>query len=162
MRLLQLDNRNQLSLTKYEDDKLPPYAILSHTWGAEDEEVTFADVTHGQRTSNAGYAKLPFCGGQAFEDDLRHFWVDSCCIDVSSSLEHSEAINSMFRWYSKAEKCYVYLQDVSALKQDSNDTPCDWESAVRSSRWFTRGCMSSGNGMPFTNQISNAANIVVL
>jgi hypothetical protein len=149
MRLLQLDLRNQLSLTKYDDDKLPHYAILSHTWGADDEEVTFADVTRGdgKEKSKAGYAKIVFCGEQASKKDLRHFWVDSCCIDVSSSLEHSEAVNSMFRWYSKAEKCYVYLQDISALKRDRNDqTLRNWESDFRKSRWFTRGCMLIGSG----------------
>ena len=148
MRLLHSDTRSQLSLTKYDDDRLPPYAILSHTWGADDEEVTFADVTrgNGKGTSKAGYAKIIFCGEQALKDDLKHFWVDSCCIDVSSSLEHSEAINSMFRWYAKAEKCYVYLQDVSALKRERNDqTLRNWESDFRKSRWFTRGCMSITN-----------------
>jgi hypothetical protein len=30
----------------------------------------------------------------------------------TSSAELSEAINSMFRWYSNAEYCYAYLADV--------------------------------------------------
>ncbi|ROV87718.1 hypothetical protein VSDG_09744 [Cytospora chrysosperma] len=57
----------------------PKYAILSHTWG--NEEVTYEDM----------------------RDGLEHFWVDTCCIDKSSSAELSEAINSMFKWYQQAE-----------------------------------------------------------
>ncbi|RDX41419.1 hypothetical protein OH76DRAFT_1489509 [Lentinus brumalis] len=30
-------------------------------------------------------------------------WINTCCIDKSSSAELSEAINSMFEWYPKAE-----------------------------------------------------------
>jgi hypothetical protein len=126
MRHLQLHNSDQLSETIYECDKHPPYAILSHTWGANDEEVISADVKYGNGKSKAGYAKLLFCGEQALKDDFRRFWVDLCYVDVSSSLVHSEAINSIFRWYSNAEKCLVYLQDVSALK-----VRLQWSHAVR-------------------------------
>ncbi len=43
-----------------------------------------------------------------------YLWIDSCCIDKTSSAELSEAINSMFDWYSQAAVCYVFLFDVSA------------------------------------------------
>ncbi|KAG4427310.1 hypothetical protein IFR05_017207 [Cadophora sp. M221] len=61
--------------------------------------------------------------------------------DKSSSAELAEAINSMFRWYQKAAKCYVYLPDVSTRKRKASDTAaeCTWESAFRDSVWFTRG-----------------------
>jgi hypothetical protein len=72
---------------------------------------------------------------------LKYFWVDTCCIDKSSSAELSEAINSMFRWYQKATRCYVYLSDVSIRKRKASDTSavCTRESAFRASKWFTRG-----------------------
>ena len=60
-----------------------------------------------------GYNKIRFCGEQARRDGLQYFWIDTCCIDKSSSTELQEAINSMFRWYRDAAKCYVYLADVS-------------------------------------------------
>jgi hypothetical protein len=47
--------------------------------------------------------ELRFCGNQAEKDGLRYFWVDTCCIDKSSSAELSTAITSMFRWYGGAE-----------------------------------------------------------
>jgi hypothetical protein len=58
-------------------------------------------------------------------------WIDSCCIDKSSSAELSEAINSMYKWYTNAQVCYVYLCDVDAHE--------DVKSALRLSQWFTRG-----------------------
>jgi len=113
MRLLQVDENGEFSLTKDINDSIPPYAILSHTWRDNDEEVNFEDLTIGPRKTKAGYRKLRFCAVQATHDGLRHFWVDTCCINKSNSTELSEAINSMFRWYRNAAKCYVYLSDVS-------------------------------------------------
>jgi len=85
----------------------------------------------------AGYEKIQFCGEQARRDGLQYFWVDTCCINKSSSAELTEAINSMFRWYREATKCYVYLSDVSRPAVKINDMA--WESEFRESKWFTRG-----------------------
>ena len=142
MRFLKRDNTGKFSLTKdlVRDDVIPRYAILSHTWGADTEEVSFKDMIDGTGTSKPGYDKIQFCGEQAGCDDLQYFWIDTCCIDKSSSTELQEAINSMFRWYRNAAKCYVYLADVSrpALGTDSKPSQ-PWESSFRKSRWFTRG-----------------------
>jgi Heterokaryon incompatibility protein (HET)/NACHT domain len=140
MRLLELDSRDELSLITDLVEDIPPYAILSHTWGADDDEVTFNDLQSGSGKSKAGYTKIQFCGEQARKDGLQYFWVDTCCIDKSSSAELQEAINSMFSWYRDAAKCYVYLSDVSACECDNhNQTRQTWESAFRNSKWFTRG-----------------------
>jgi hypothetical protein len=74
-------------------------------------------------------------------DGLHYYWVDTCCIDKSNSVELQEAINSMFRWYQNATKCYVYLSDVSTTKRKASDQLSEftWESAFRASRWFDRG-----------------------
>jgi len=141
MRLLELKAHGKFSLTEFVGDNIPRYAILSHTWGADGEEVTFKDLMDCTGGSKAGYAKIRFCGEQAARDGLQYFWVDTCCIDKSSSAELTEAINSMFRWYREAAKCYVYLSDVSIRDYDENDhfSRFRWESAFRKSRWFTRG-----------------------
>ena len=113
MRLLQCNSAGQLSLTKdLIGDDIPKYAILSHTWGADTEEVAFRDLMDGTGKSKAGYDKIRFCGEQARRDGLKYFWVDTCCIDKSNNTELSRAINSMFCWYRNAAKCYVYLSDV--------------------------------------------------
>jgi hypothetical protein len=141
MRLLERNNSSEFSLTQDFGDDIPRYAILSHTWGADTEEVTFRDLMDGTGKSKAGYNKIQFCGEQARRDGLQYFWVDTCCIDKSNNNELSEAINSMFRWYRNAAKCYVYLSDVPRPAFDMNDrsNQLPWESAFRRSRWFTRG-----------------------
>ena len=139
MRLLEYKNDREFSLTEDYVDEIPRYAILSHRWGGE--EVTFRDLIDGTGKSKAGYDKIRFCGEQAVRDGLQYFWVDTCCIDKSNNAELSEAINSMFRWYQNAVKCYVYLSDVRRPSVDTNDQSYQrsWESAFRKSIWFTRG-----------------------
>lgn len=75
--------------------KTPPYAILSHAWG--DEEVLFKDLEDGTADKKAGFAKIQFCGDQAWRDGLKYFWVDTCCIDKTDGAELQNALNSMFR-----------------------------------------------------------------
>ena len=59
-----------------------------------------------------GYSKIRGCCAQAALDGFDYAWIDSCCIDKTSSSELSEAINSMFNFYRKAQVCYAYLSDV--------------------------------------------------
>ena len=140
MRLLQLQNDGGFSLVQFSGNKIPRYAVLSHTWGSDNEEVTFQDITNGTAKNKAGYHKICFCEKQAKQDSLQHFWIDTCCIDTSSSQELSEAINSMFCWYKNAESCYVYLSDVSNCTSDEDgEGTRRWKPAFKKSRWFTRG-----------------------
>lgn len=130
MRLLRYDADGELLLTEpLLDRDVPPYAILSHTWG--DEEVIFEDLAAKKGKGKSGYAKISFCANQATTDGLEFFWIDTCCIKKSSDAELSESINSMYRWYKRAAKCYVFLSDVSSTG--------DWQVAFQRSRWFTRG-----------------------
>jgi archaellum biogenesis ATPase FlaH len=164
MRLLKYNEGGKLTITSFDDDAVPHYAILSHTWGVDADEVTFADLAKGDSKhkprdkeiagykkmfgykkvlgykKTAGYKKIRFCGEQAQQDGLQYFWVDTCCIDKSDKAELSLAIQSMFRWYQNASKCYVYLSDVSTKgKAGGFSTKFTWEPAFKSSRWFTRG-----------------------
>jgi hypothetical protein len=140
MRLLQLKTDGKFSLTKDLINEVPPYAILSHTWGDDDQEVTFKDLMECSGDTKAGYRKIQFCAEQAAHDGLQYFWVDTCCIDKSNNTELSEAINSMFRWYHNAAKCYAYLSDVSTSDHSQNNMSFQsWEPAFQGSRWFTRG-----------------------
>ena len=144
MRLLKRDSTaGEFSLTKdlvSGHDNIPHYAIISHIWGADTEVVSFEDMIDGTGIGKPGYNKIRFCGEQA-GDGLQYFWTDSCCIDRSSSTELHEAINSMFRRYRNADKCYVYLADISRPAFDADGKPSQptWESSFRKSRWFTRG-----------------------
>ena len=138
MRLLNLNADGGFSLTTFTRNEIPRYAVLSHTWEADNQEVTFHDVINHMEKGKAGFRKIQFCGEQANRDGLQYFWVDSCCIDKASSAELSEAINSMFRWYKDAVKCYVYLSDVSTGKHSRSSQQL-WTLAFEQSRWFTRG-----------------------
>jgi hypothetical protein len=138
MRLLHFNEHGELGLVSFKEASIPPYAILSHTW--EDGEVTFAEMRNNDGKEKQGYRKIHSCGQQAQQDGLQYFWVDTCCINKKDKAELSHTIQSMFRWYQNANRCYVYLSDVSTREGIDNTLgQSTWELAFRASRWFTRG-----------------------
>jgi hypothetical protein len=143
MRLLYYREDGELGVTDdlIDADATRPYAILSHTWGTEGEEVSFEDLAKNSGKDKAGYKKIQLCGEQAERDGLQYFWVDTCCINKANKAEHSLAIRSMFRWYRKATRCYVYLPEVTASHVGIEDdaSPPAWDTEFRQSKWFTRG-----------------------
>jgi hypothetical protein len=142
MRLLRRTPNGGFCLAKdFVGGSIPSYAILSHTWGPDSEEVTFQDLMNGTGERKTGYEKIRFCAEQAERHGLIHFWIDTCCINKENSTELAEAINSMFRWYHDAARCFVFLADVSVPSGHGGTLPPNqsWESAFRASRWFTRG-----------------------
>ena len=124
-------------LHRFISDEVPPYVILSHTWG--DGEVLFQDIerprSHYQQLK--GFSKIDKCCALARSDGWKYVWIDNCCIDQKSSAELSEAINSMYRWYWDAVVCYAYLADVS-VSTGSTESPRK-KLKLHQSRWFTRG-----------------------
>ncbi|KAJ4310201.1 hypothetical protein N0V84_011095 [Fusarium piperis] len=121
MRLL---NTTSFKLEYFAGGGIPKYAILSHKWEAE--EILFEDLQTIDWTQKKGADKVKSACLRASKDGFEYIWIDTCCIDKSSSAELSEAINSMFNWYHHSQLCYVYLFDVPA------------KSFVQSV-WFTRG-----------------------
>ncbi|KAI0179550.1 HET-domain-containing protein [Hypoxylon sp. FL1284] len=105
------------------------YSILSHRWTWGEDEIQYVDILSMGDTVKAkkGFAK--FTGACALAKSLGHelIWIDTCCINKADAAELSEAINSMYRWYSKSQVCIAYLQDVNS------------ESMIRESVWFERG-----------------------
>jgi len=87
-----------LKLVEVPSNAIPPYAILSHTW--EEEEVSYQDMQGSQAVavSKKGYEKIVKCCEIAASDGFEYAWIDTCCIDKSSSSELQEAINSMWAW----------------------------------------------------------------
>ncbi|KAI1792351.1 heterokaryon incompatibility protein-domain-containing protein [Ganoderma leucocontextum] len=139
MWLLSTD-RAELHYFSSSDAITDGYAILSHTW--EGQEQTHQEVLAiGARCSTDGTNPRDFVCSKIHQScvlaethGFRWVWIDSCCIDKTSSTELSEAINSMFRWYAQAEVCYAYLVDVPSSSQLAART-----SPFRKSRWHTRG-----------------------
>ncbi|KAI3336604.1 heterokaryon incompatibility protein-domain-containing protein [Xylariaceae sp. AK1471] len=127
MRLINIETNK---IEEFVGNDVPKYAILSHTWGAE--EVSYQCFFDPNARTTDGYAKIGATCDMALRFGLRYVWVDSCCIDKSSSSEFSEAINSMFRWYEESEVCFAFLVDVPPQKDAINIS-------FKASRWFTRG-----------------------
>nr|CEG03758.1 unnamed protein product [Fusarium acuminatum CS5907] len=125
MKALELVETGCISFEEFYSD-IPQYAILSHTWD-EKQEVTLQECNHASSKSKSGYKKVRKTCELALGDDLEYVWVDTCCIDKTSSAELTEAINSMFLWYQKASACYVHLADKIT------------GSPLVNCRWFTRG-----------------------
>ncbi|KAK5108065.1 hypothetical protein LTR62_008839 [Meristemomyces frigidus] len=153
MRLLNTDTLD------FEDflGKPPPYAILSHRWLPREislktwrkvlQRHTERDVQTESRSETESQSMaeremrieshkkiLGFCN-EACQQGIQYAWIDNCCIDTSSSTEHSEAINSMFEWYKEAKVCCVYLSDVPELSAGLEVVL----EAMNKSVWFTRG-----------------------
>ncbi|KAF1980723.1 HET-domain-containing protein [Aulographum hederae CBS 113979] len=128
---MRLINTETLELEEFYLKNAPPYAILSHTWG--DEEVTSQDMAHPVSSQKKGYRKIAETCRLAQEAGFDWCWVDTCCIDKASSAELTESINSMFNWYSAAEICVVFLEDLEpSIHHASADN-------IIQCRWFTRG-----------------------
>jgi hypothetical protein len=153
---MRLVNILTLEIESHSDDRTRPiYDILSHTWGQE--EVSFQEwntvLTLEKRKARRfptdplvelqvaeikrrrGYKKVvKFCELTKRRQPRRQYvWVDTVCIDKTSSSELSEAINSMFRWYKESGICCVFLDDVPS-GETVDDCP-----KFHNSRWFRRG-----------------------
>jgi Heterokaryon incompatibility protein (HET) len=161
MRLLDCD----LAFHEFSDeDDRPAYLILSHTW--DKDEVTYQNMMKWQDLEyfdsrheiekKKGFEKI-----RKMREFVQHlpnisfFWVDTCCIDKSSSAELSESINSMYRWYQNAAECIVWLSDVTweqefkgigYVKDDirfmptpDQATSSQWIKVMSAAKWFTRG-----------------------
>ena len=149
MRLL---NTQTQRFKEFLGSDIPSYAILSHRWG--DDEVSYHEflaITVGHellqsaaasllrpeleaKKTGAGFRKICDACALAAKDGLQWIWIDTCCIDKSSSAELSEAINSMYAWYRNSGLCYAYLVDVDDTPREERPT----ESFTESS-WFKRG-----------------------
>lgn len=149
---MRLINVHSHEIREFHEGSIPRYAILSHTWGEPEDEVTFQDIARLHQSVSTslfsssleatateirrkpGVEKILFTCQQAKEDGLEWAWVDTCCIDKTSSAELDESITSMYRWYDQSTQCYAYLSDVPyGLVGDLFD------SRLRASRHFTRG-----------------------
>lgn len=140
MRLL---DTKKLEVVLVREDAIPPYAILSHTWGPN--EVSLQDMNgfraKTKQRNREGFKKIIGAAKLAASHTYRWIWIDTCCIDKTSSAELSEAINSMYRWYENARVCYAYIEDSPTDQHEANSNleahPDTW--TLQNARWATRG-----------------------
>ncbi|KKO99799.1 hypothetical protein THAR02_08099 [Trichoderma harzianum] len=134
---MRLINTDTLVIEEFGFGEIPNYAILSHRWykyelNLQDvqnriwENKDFTNENKIKAIENA-FEKINQCCDRAKSDAFQYVWIDSCCIDKTSSAELSEAINSMYLWYYKAGRCYAYLSDVQSMV------------TFQESEWFKRG-----------------------
>ena len=137
MRLL---HTHTLTFSEFFSTTTPVYAILSHRWvsnetslqaflAARQEFTTgeaFSEHYRRRATVDPGLWKIVQACALARSDIINWIWIDTCCIDKTSSAELSEAINSMFNWYRESFYCYAYLDDVSPVAPNES---------VRQSKW---------------------------
>ncbi|RPD54178.1 HET-domain-containing protein [Lentinus tigrinus ALCF2SS1-6] len=149
MWVLSTDRAELHSFASPEEVPDASFAALSHVWnkpGDGPPEQSFQDVRKIQETcAKDGTNPRDFVGEKirrccelAEKHGFKWLWIDTCCIDKTSSAELSEAINSMFRYYSLARICYGYLRDVPDLDDICNDSRSHADVFTRSI-WFKRG-----------------------
>lgn len=127
-----------LSSRPVRDSDFPEYAIVSHRWG--EQEISYQEFLYFTSQKNErndivarilgvdvskekgqGFSKVKSACGIAKSRGFGWLWIDTCCINKESSAELSEAINSMFEWYSDSKDCLVYLEDVDAANVEYDD-----------------------------------------
>ncbi|KAK3631054.1 hypothetical protein LTR56_017078 [Elasticomyces elasticus] len=156
MRLL---NTTTLEFEEFIDTKQVKYSILSHCWSQDrsQPEVTHkAFLAKSYNEDGAGYQKILRCCELSVKQGYEYAWIDTCCVDKTSSAELSETINSMFAWYRDSAECYVFMDDLAVEtlpifgKDEKFDIEGRWRqglglaaidnaNAFMSSRWFLRG-----------------------
>jgi hypothetical protein len=117
------------------DEKFHPIVAISHRWTKG--EATYADIVQkgfreSLRTTNTGIklngvssmgamsvktpslTKLRVLKNELTSYGIRYVWMDTICIDKTSSAETDEAIRSMYKWYSGAS--FVYLESDTTIK----------------------------------------------
>ena len=82
-RTMRLLNTTSLKFAEFCEPDIPPYAILSHRWEAE--EVTYQDVANRLNLDKAGWTKVrkfcSLCLARLLDDQsFEWVWIDTCCI----------------------------------------------------------------------------------
>lgn len=127
------------------NNRFPDCAILSYRWGQN--EISYQDLLKPSNTGakslkppagndkNDGMYMIANTCAQAKRKCLERVWVDTCCIDKTSSAELGRSFNSMFKWYQEAQVCFAQLQGVILYPQNRPETVKQYVS----SGWFRRG-----------------------
>ncbi|KAF2751060.1 hypothetical protein M011DRAFT_492368 [Sporormia fimetaria CBS 119925] len=128
-----------LEFHTFTEGQVPPYLVLSRTW-REGHEVNYQDMRWLQalrlmpKESHSGYPKILNTAQIAVEQHIWFIWVDTVCIDKSSSSEPQEANNSMYQWYKTSHSCVVYLDDITTGSNENMRLD-----SILETRWITRG-----------------------
>lgn len=126
-RTMRLVHCSTYQLNEFFGSNIPRYAILSNTSDDQEPIVAKFESKRSIASTMKRSQKIGSACQKALSNTLSWLWVDTYCIDKSSSAELSEAINSMFAWYKASAVCYAYLSDVPVATSDT----------IVQRRWFT-------------------------
>jgi hypothetical protein len=73
--IMRLLNSTTLKLREFFGSEIPPYAILSHTWG--EDEVSLNELQAGNVRQKKGFQKIERCCKIAAENGYEYAWVDT-------------------------------------------------------------------------------------
>jgi hypothetical protein len=68
-------------------NEVPPYAILSHTWGKDEvsyEDMMCRPLASREDKQTSGLLKIIKCAERALGDELDWIWVDTCKSKLSA------------------------------------------------------------------------------
>lgn len=130
------------------DDKVPANSdgqqneARGYVWEYQTADGLVIDYPHLKRSAyKYGWSKVSGSCQKAMQFGYQYIWLDTICIDKSSSSELSESINSMFNWYKGASMCFAYLQDTPRVSEEPN---CLGKPCFTKSEWFRRGWTLQG------------------
>ncbi|KAF9476753.1 hypothetical protein BDN70DRAFT_914380 [Pholiota conissans] len=127
---IYLSTEDESAIQRRQLNNVKRYAILSHTWSrSRSGEVSYDDWHKGRiDLTHSRYKKLvQFCRAALKDHGMNLAWMDTVCIDKSSSSELDESIRSMYKWYKNSSMCIAYLAESDMLSNMAKDS------------WFTRG-----------------------
>lgn len=115
-----------------EHDKIPPYAVLSHTWCQDDDKDPYTEVRNlPSAKQGRGFGKVRNACARALQaHKLEWLWADSLCIDRTSDVELSNSINSISSLLRNCAVCLTYLEDIYLSSS--------WEELLPTCRWVQR------------------------
>ena len=149
---------NRVKLHFFPSPEVVPggYAILSHVWDAQENTFQDIEALHAEPIKTSKWFSRPLkrrntvarpVGSKIREScsiakrqGWKWIWIDTCCIDKTSNAELSEAVNSMYRYYSLSGACYAFLSDVPMLDVSGEESGTSIRTSIFGrSRWHTRG-----------------------
>ncbi|KAI0854594.1 hypothetical protein F4860DRAFT_105828 [Xylaria cubensis] len=147
MRVLDTTTFELKEAAYIEDFEKDGYAILSHCWISKTEIIYqtlpkhIKELRYGKRPlSSPAVDKIYGACETARKKGCKWMWIDTCCIDKSSTQETQESINSMLKWYKDARLCVTYLFDVKRNDDATGEKVfCSTLKENQLAKWVSRG-----------------------
>lgn len=152
MRLLRYSDADDLGFVPSDDEPIPTYAILSHTWGADTVEVTSEDLINGTGKDKPEYEKIrskaelaSICREQASTNGRHLFWVNALRIHQAN---RAERVASTLRWLQNSNQCYAWLSDLSTTERNVSGQSTE-KPDFQGSQWFARKLLPAPHSVEY-------------